>query len=133
MHSDWTNLSVYNVLHFGPLEWCLRGILQQFGVVASVDDQTCDVACVSELGSSQQDLVGLGGVHCGFAARDPVRGEEGGGGKAKGMREGRGEKGREGREWCGKRREGEGRKEEGREGGGRGEMSNGEGEKGGKW
>ena len=57
-----THLSIGDLLQSGSFERCLCAILQQFGVVASVDHQTCDVASVTKLSTSQQDLVRLQGV-----------------------------------------------------------------------
>ena len=51
-------LSVGDMVHVGPLEGSLCGVPHQFGVMASVDDQTIDPIGVPQLGPSQQDLVG---------------------------------------------------------------------------
>ena len=78
-----TYLSIGDLLQSGSFERCLCAILQQFGVVASVDHQTCDVASVTKLSTSQQDLVRLQGVDLIWGG-PTRRGGGGGGGVEKG-------------------------------------------------
>jgi hypothetical protein len=69
------------MLHSGSLEGGSCGVLEQLGVVAGVDDQACYVASVSQLSTSQEDLVRLDGVCCGFTA---AQGNPGGRGRGEG-------------------------------------------------